>query len=223
VTAGTIGVCSGELTRYADFPIALMHTQTPPGTKLYWAKGVNVVENMNAMVRAMEGDWLWMIGDDHVFDFDILARLLEHNVDVVVPLCLKRTPPYDPVVYSHQNDRGEYVGSMDLPEHGLVEVYASGTAGMLVRRRVFEKLGDPVFSTGPHGLNEDLTFCARLRDAGVKIWCDVDAPLGHIGPISVWPKFEDGEWRIALHLGPGQVWSLRRFVKPEAELAGAPA
>jgi hypothetical protein len=215
---GTIGVCSGDLTRYADFAIALMHQQTPPGTKLIWAKGVDVVSNMNLMCRGMRGDWLWMIGDDHVFDPDLLVRLLEHEVDVVVPLCLKRSPPYDPVVYSHQNERGEYVGTIDLPEHGLVEIHAAGSAGMLVRRHVLDALEEPVFETHG-GLNEDLSFCAKVRDAGYRIWCDVDALLGHIGIISVWPLFRDEEWQIALHLGNGEVMPIRRFLQPT--LAGA--
>src|SRR6266498_2105759 len=151
-----------------------MHHQTPPGSKLLWTKGVDIVGNMNTMVREMRGEWLWILGDDHVMDPDLLQRLLARNVDVVVPLCLKRSPPYDPVVYSHQNELGEYVGA-DLPSSGLVEVHAAGSAGMLVSRRVLAELEDPVFESHG-GLNEDLTFCAKARDAGFRIWCDVDAP-----------------------------------------------
>jgi len=212
--SGTIGILSGDLSRYADFSIALMHQQTPVGTKLIWTKGVDVVGNMNQMVRGMHGDWLWILGDDHVFDPDLLVRLLHRNVDVVVPLCLKRSPPYDPVVYSHQNDRGEYVGYHDLPSSGLVEVHAAGSAGMLVRRTVLDALEDPVFESHG-GLNEDLTFCAKLRAAGFRIWCDTDAHLGHIGQVDVWPVFKDGEWQINLHLGNGTWMPMRRILKQE--------
>lgn len=215
MTPGTVGVLSGEQVRYAQFAIALMHQQLPEGTKLIWRPGVNVIANMNAMVEGVEGDWLWMIGDDHVFNPDLLGRLLEHDVDVVVPLCLKRTPPYQPVVYSHQNEVGEYVGHFDLPEHGLVELHAAGTAGMLVRRRVLDAIADPVFETGPHGLNEDLTFCAKVRAAGFRIWCDVDAPLGHITNVAVWPLCNSGEWCPSLHLGNGLIMPLRWLPDPE--------
>src|SRR3546814_11448924 len=68
---------------------------------------------------------------------DVCSSDLE--VDVIVPPCLKRSPPYDPVVYSHQNEKGEYVGYNDLPEHGLVPVHAAGTAGMLIRRPVLDE------------------------------------------------------------------------------------
>lgn len=209
---GTIGVLSHELTRYADFSIALMHHQTPPGSKLIWTKGVDVVGNMNRMVDGMEGDWLWVLGDDHVFDFDLLNRLLAHDVDIVVPLCLKRNPPYDPVVYSGQNEKDEYIGYTDLPESGLVEVHAAGSAGMLIRRRVFDALSDPVFEAYG-GLNEDLTFCAKAREAGFTIWCDVEARLGHIGILCVWPIWVDGEWKIQLQLGNGQSLTVNRYVQ----------
>ena len=216
--SGTIGVMSGELC-HADFALSLMHQQTPPGTKLVWTKGIDIVGNMNSLVRGMQGDWLWVLGTDHLMNFDCLAKLLAHEVEVVVPLCLKRSPPYDPVVYSHQNEEGEYVGYNDLPEHGLVPVHAAGSAGMLIRRSVIEALSEPVFASHG-GLNEDLSFCARVRDElGIQIWCDVDAPIGHIGSIAVWPKFKDGQWTIDLHLGNDQIMPIHRIVKPELAAA----
>jgi hypothetical protein len=211
---GTIGVLSGDLTRYSDFVLALIHQTLPPGSKMVWTRGADVVGNMNQMVRNMVGDWLWILGDDHVFDGDLLQRLLVHDADVVVPLCLKRIPPYDPVVYSHQNDDGLYVGYTDLPEHGLVPVHAAGSAGMLVKRWVLDELEDPVFESHG-GLNEDLTFCAKVRDLGAQIYCDVDAPMGHISNISAWPVYREGEWQIALHLGNGEIMPIRRVLQPD--------
>jgi len=210
--AGTIGVLSSDLARYADFSIALMHSQTPPGSKLIWTKGADVVGNMNRMHQGMQGEWLWILGDDHVFDSDLLLRLLRRDVDVVVPLCLKRSPPYDPVVYSHQNEDGVYVGYTDLPNTGLVKVHAAGSAGMLVRRRVFEAIEEPAFESHG-GLNEDLTFCAKVRDAGFDIHCDVDERLGHIGLLTVWPEYRDGAWQVELDLGSGVSMPVRRYVK----------
>ena len=85
---------------------------------------------------------------------------------------------------------------------------------MLVRRSVLDALEDPVFESHG-GLNEDLTFCAKVRDAGFRIWCDTDARLGHIGQVDVWPVFKDGEWQINLHLGNGTWMPMRRILKQE--------
>lgn len=205
---GTIGVMSGELC-HADFALSLLHHQTPNHTKLLWTKSVDIVGNMNSMVRGMQGDWLWIMGSDHVMDFDLLPRLLKHDVDIVVPLCLKRSPPYDPVVYSHQNEKDEYVVA-DLPEAGLVRIHAAGTAGMLVRKRVFDAIGDPWFESYG-GLNEDLTFCRKAREAGFAIWCDPSARLGHISQVSVWPMW-DGEQAIEMNLGNGEKMPLKRIL-----------
>lgn len=210
--AGTVGVVSGETTRFADFSIALLHLLRPDGTKLRWAKGGDIVRNCNQLVASTEGDWLWMVGDDHIFDPDIVLRLLAHNVDVVAPLCLKRTAPFDPVVYDRMNEDGKYEYA-DLPASGLVEVFAAGNAGMLVRRRVLDALGpDPFERRGTQG--EDLTFCEKVRDAGFRIHCDTDTPLGHIGLMHVWPDHtpENG-WGIVLNVGDGQEVPLRRIRK----------
>jgi len=220
--SGTIGVLSSDLSRYADFSVALMHCQKPDGTKLIWTKGADVVGNMNRMFENMQGDWLWIMGDDHLFSSDLLMRLLEHDVDVVVPHCLKRQPPYDPVVYSGELGEDEaghpiYVGHTDMPESGLVPVYACGSAGMLVRRHVFDALETPgrAMFRSHGGLNEDLTFCADLREAGFQIYCDPSALLGHIGLVSVWPQFRDGNWQIQLDLGGGVMMPVQRILQPE--------
>jgi hypothetical protein len=207
--SGTIGVVSGEMTRFADFSIALTHLAAPPDTSLLWAKGGDIVRNCNQLVKNMHGDWLWMVGDDHIFSPDIVMRLLAHDVDVVVPLCLKRTAPFDPVVYRGMNGDGKYEYA-DLPETGLEPVFAAGTAGMLVRRHVFDAIDDPAFSReGTQG--EDLTFCAKVRDAGYQIWCDIDTPLGHIGLMHVWPEHGEHGWGINLNIGDGQHVPLRRI------------
>jgi hypothetical protein len=213
---GTIGVLSGDRTTYRDFAVSVIHHQSPPGTKLIWTQGADIVGNMNAIVRGMVGEWLWLLGDDHTFDFDLLQRLLEHDVDVVVPVCLKRSPPYAPVVYSHQNEDGEYVTFLRLPRRGLVEIHAAGSAGMLIRRPVLDAIGDPWFETHG-GLNEDLSFCAKVREAGLRLWCDTESSMGHIGQVEVWPEWREGEWMIQLRLGNGVTMPVRRF--PESEPA----
>ena len=151
------------------------------------------------------------MGDDHVFAPDILARLISHDVDVVVPHCLKRVPPFDPVAYGGQNEDGDYF-TAELPESGLTEVWAAGSGGMLIRRHVLEAIGDPGFETGI-GLSEDLNFCRKVRDAGFSIWCDVDAKLGHLHYNTVWPVLRDGVWQIELDIGNGVRMPVKRIVE----------
>lgn len=219
MSGGTIGVVSGEFVRYSDFCLALTILGKPDGTKLIWTKSSDVAGNMNTICRKFQGDWVWFIGDDHVFDPDIVLRLLSRNVDVVVPFCLKRSPPFDPVVYSHQNERGEYVGA-ELPASGLAEVYACGSAGLLVRRRVLEAIEDPWFEK-TNGPNEDLNFFAKVRESGFTIWCDVDCRLGHMASHTVWPAYREEGWHADIQLDNALTLPLRRELRPEFAEAAA--
>lgn len=207
--AGTIGVVTGELSRYADFTAALTILGKPDGTRLIMTKSLNVVTNCNQICRKYQGDWVWIIGDDHVFDPDILLRLLSHDVDVVVPLCLKRVPPFDPVVYEGQTADGHYYCSPDLPENELTEIFAAGSAGMLIRAHVLDHVADPWFE----GPAEDLNFCAKVRDAGFRIWCDTGTLLGHMHPYTIWPAYRDGSWHANAVLAPNVVLPLQRVLR----------
>ena len=53
----------------------------------------------------------------------------------------------------------------DLPEDDLTEIWSAGSAGMLVKRHVFDAVGDPWFTPAPDaiGLNEDINFCRKVR------------------------------------------------------------
>lgn len=207
-----VGVLSNELARFSAFFQSLLGVMAclPPGSGLGWAKGVNIPKACNSLVGQMLGgsyEWLFLMGDDHTFDQDIVARLLEHDVDVVVPHCLKRYSPWMPVVFSHQDTEGFYVPA-DLPESGLTEIHAAGSAGMLIRRRVLETLAAPWFEPSPdaEGLNEDLYFCQKVRKAGFGVYCDPEIQLGHVVLASVRPTWHDGQWHPEMvHDGHVQV------------------
>ncbi len=213
-----VGVLSSELARFTKFfqDLIVLMGSLPPGSGLGITSGVDVCGACNTLVRqTLDGpyDHLWLIGDDHAFGRDTVVRLLEHDVDVVVPHCLKRIPPWPHVVFSHRDKDGFYVAA-DLPEEGLTEIHAAGSAGMLIHRRVLEKIGSPWFTPAPdaEGLNEDLWFCEKVHQAGFKIHCDPAVLLGHIAVHSVWPVFEDGQWNARFeHNGQMSI----HFKKPQ--------
>ena len=199
---GTIGVISAERGSYASFWNCLhsehMNTLIDyPGTRLRIQQGVDICGNYNELIRRLEGDWLWIMGDDHFWHPGLLSRLIQHDVDVVVPHCVRRNPPWTSVVNSHKDDDGWYVAA-DLPENELTEVYTAGSAGMLIRRHVLDAIGDPWFTPKPDavGLGEDVWFCERARDAGYKIWCDPGALLGHISNYTIWPRWDGERWEL---------------------------
>jgi len=218
VKQGTVAVISGELSRYSLFSMALLNLLSYSGELIShfdWLTGSNVTGNCNDAAKRMKGDWLWLIGDDHVFHPDLLERLVLHDVDVVVPLCLQRSSPYPHVVYEGEDFdaavEGTHILHTSLPAEGLTEVYASGQAGMLIKKHVLDAIGEPYFETFGKQ-NEDLEFCRKIRNAGFKIHCDTSALLGHIAQVIVWPTHSDEYgWGIRMNTGADQNIFLRRF------------
>lgn len=184
--------------------MSMLKLVRPPDTRIKWVMGLDVTANYNRMIEDLEGEWFWIMGDDHVFDPLILIQLLMLDLDVVVPLCLQRQAPFRPVVYSHEDgtEKGQPVFHVaNLPQSGVVEVHAAGTAGMLIRRHVLDALPKPIFQTSGIHQNEDLNLCAKIREAGFKIHCDTDARLGHIGVFGIYPLWVGDRFGMAFQSG----------------------
>jgi hypothetical protein len=161
--------------------------QTPPDTHVLWRYGSHIVNGMNYLADNMVGDWLWIMGDDHSFDPHLLTRLLDHECDVVVPVCLMRQQPFLPVI--RVNDNGDVLDLAKLTPGGLIEIHSAGSAGMLIRKPVLDKLKatfDRVFEENPD-ISEDFLLCQRIRDLGFAIHCDLGSRLGHLAVAGVWP------------------------------------
>lgn len=206
---GTIGIAQGDLGRYNDFNICLQSLRVPHDKAYICRKyGVNVAANCNDIVRSAQGDWIWFLGDDHQFHPNLLMNLLERDVDIVVPLCSYRKPPFSPVMFVGEPMKGyfQYDKWIDMKGlTGLQERYAAGSAGMLVKRHVFEKMPDPWFQVGrerPDSLGEDVTFCKNARKYGFKVYVDFDNVIGHMGQCTWWPsRDKDGSWGVVFDFG----------------------
>ena len=211
--AGAICVASGELSRYPAFPHALVNCYRPKGTTIQWNCGLNVAANFNMGVRQGLADgaqWVWILGDDHEFEPDALLRLLEREVDILVPVVARRQPPFIPVLFKEPQNETP-VGQFppyhwsELPQHGLHEVHTCGSAGMLIRRCVLEAMIDPWFETGHMGKEytfEDTYFCLKAHQAGFHIYADMDVQMDHWTPMSVRPVRQHGHWAVAVNLSP---------------------
>jgi hypothetical protein len=205
---GTIALPTSEIGRFTMFMVCLAGTQQPPNTHLSIMASASVTENLNAVIRGLddEHEWVWILGDDHTWRNDCLTVLLntmdEHpEVDVLVPLVVKRNPPWHLVVFQEAGEHDDGMarwrpfGWEEIPEQGVFEVDAAGSAGMLIRREVLDAIGDPWFrSSGGVVLNEDVTFCADARKLGYRVFATADATMGHLGIFNVRPMHRGGRW-----------------------------
>ncbi len=211
MSGGLIGVIAQETGRYSFFAKSLSEMPLPNGWEVKWRLGWNIGQSTDALIEEMlerGKDWFWLMGDDHVWSPNLLEKLLAHDVDIVVPLCLMRNPPYRPVIWSSADSEDE-MNRVDLDNHpdgGLIEVALAGGAGMLVKRHVFEALEQPWFEAGRGAtvkVGEDYNFCDKAREAGFKVYCDLDAHLGHCSTTVVWPVREYDGWTYAFSMMGG--------------------
>jgi len=211
---GTIALPTSEVGRFALFTVSLCGTKQPDGCYLDASCSASVTENLNGILRRLrdEDQWVWIMGDDHVWQSDTLLRLLETmdenpEIDVLVPLCVKRNPPWHLVLFDEVGEVDEDghplfrpIGWERVPESGVFEVDAAGSAGMLLRRHVIDEMKDPWFYSTMDNegrqvvLNEDVTFCTRARHHGYRIFATSDVAIGHLGIFNVRPMFHEGRW-----------------------------
>lgn len=219
---GVIGVASSFLGRYREFDMDLARVKAPPGSVVEWRMGVNVAHHYNNMIRTMINDpkfqWVWILGDDHVFRPDTLMNLLSRGVDMVTPLCLRRSEPYETVLHTCAEDGYRLVRLENIAhERGLLDItaYVVGNAGTLLSRRLCEAMEDPWHvcgQTNPEYIGSDLYFCEKVRKYGFKSYLDLETTIGHLTTAAVWPvRNGDGKYHPQV-IGPGAKRSLAEMV-----------
>lgn len=192
--AGTIVIPSGHEPRYHAFYGSLIKLlpSLPAGSTIAWNQGPDIAFNLNHGIARSVGEWVWIVGDDHTFEPNIIERLWQHELPIVAPFVLRRSVPHPTVMY----DSALKSIKPEQLQRGLMKVFAVGGAGMLIRRQVFEKIPRPWFQNrGSERQGEDLFFCEKVNEAGMSIYVDLDVPMGHITTMEVWPKFRpDQGW-----------------------------
>lgn len=196
---GTVGVPAQDAARFTAFATALAGLALPSGWQFQVMQNYDCAHSCNALANTFAGDRLLLMGDDHSFNSDFLLRLLEHDLDIVAGLCLSRRPNFFPVAKKN---------GASIPLEGkprLMEVDETGTAGMLIKREVFDALEFPFFSNVYQEdgslLSDDIYFCRKAREAGFKIHVDTSVLLGHIALVGIRPEYDAGKWHRALDVG----------------------
>lgn len=172
---------------------------------------------------ATEGiDWLLWTDTDMGFEPDTLDRLLAAADPIARPvlgaLCFAQKLPEDDglngyrseavaTIYDwHSDDKHKgFVGRDEYPADALLQVAGTGSACILIHRRVFECIAqtqgarwyDPVSNPTTGGMvGEDLSFCLRCAIAGIPVHVHTGIRTSHMktvwlsDPIEVTPADE---------------------------------
>jgi hypothetical protein len=118
---------------------------------------------------------------------DFLDVMVDYDLPIVGLLCTKKVPPYEPVIIkmdapADQVTNGFWTGH----PKGLVEVDATGTGCLLVKKEVFLSMKEPFFkflSSYEDGLHqsEDIYFINGAREKGYKVYVDTVNTCTHWG------------------------------------------
>lgn len=188
---GTVGLPGGEQARWTEFTMSLIVLERPQGTRIASVSGTYIQASRNYLVAQLlesDGQWLFMVDDDHTFDRSLLINLLDRHVPVVGAAAVSRKPPY--YVCAYQPGARHAMGIHDF-DGTFQQVDAVGTGAILIRREVFEALAPPWFEVGfderGRNVSEDVTFCHRAREAGFSVWLDGTQTLGHLTGMALRP------------------------------------
>src|SRR6188472_2239062 len=88
--------------------------QLDPDSAVMWSIGATVADNLNDGMRALMHhehlQWVWTIGDDHEWDVELVPAMLERmfkdDLDILVPLCFRRSWPPNWVIYDRKDKEG---------------------------------------------------------------------------------------------------------------------
>ena len=86
-----------------------------------------------------------------------------------------------------ENDKGELVPTAvsykNYPKNGVFEIAGAGFGAVMMTTDLLERVtrGDRLPFSPIMGFSEDLSFCLRVREIGVKMWCDSRINPAHIG------------------------------------------
>lgn len=128
---------------------------------------------------------LLFLDDDMTFPITMVETFLSRGVPVIGANCCRKST--DALYYTGVGFDGNPVESKG--KAGIAEVAQVGTGILMIDMKAIDDVEPPHFSVPwlpdrQRYCSEDLFFCHRLREAGVKIYVDHDVSneVGHVGP-----------------------------------------
>lgn len=183
-------MCLAMLTSAHHAKITLINHRS---SLIHKARDLLIVEALKS-----DPDYVLFLDSDLKFPAWTLGRLLSLDKDIVGAAYVRRSAPHELLVKPLPGNEQQVVNG------GCIEVAALPTGCLLIRADVFKRLNRPYFRSPSFGVNdltpmhlleylpkdmrpitigEDTDFCARARQAGFKVWLDVEltTDIGHIG------------------------------------------
>lgn len=164
--------------------------------RYFFGQSSLVYDSRNQLSRqALEwgADNILWLDSDMIFEPDMFEKMIKHmesGIEFVTGLYVTRKSPIKPVVYESIGETWDsqlavvpYAEPVKNIPDELFEIDGCGFGGVMVSARVvshiYQLFGLP-FSP-QDGFGEDLSFCRRVKEIGVPMYCDPSIKMGHVG------------------------------------------
>lgn len=181
-----------DLKNSCDFDV---HVVAQQGSNVPRARNAMInKEKSNLIQQELEGfDYFLCVDADTGFTVDNVKQLLAHDLDIVSG------------AYVHKHDKQRFVAGwfreieglslmedrVTLDKTGLMEVDWCGAGFLLLKREALESMPYPWFTSqeieydAPEGkcaqvTSDDIGFCVKARQNGMKIMLDADCRVAHV-------------------------------------------
>jgi GT2 family glycosyltransferase len=196
-----IGYVHSEMV-HARFMRCVLDVESYEDALVLDADGLNIADARNNLVRKFLDsglEWLYMADTDTVFAPNVISRLMLHaesGCSIISGLInVDGRPPF-PMMYRRIADTAAGLGMFqsiaEWKHSECLEVDAVGAGCLLVHRDAYLQIEkrfpdraapwfDYAIISGMR-IGEDIMFCIRAKDAGLKIYTDTSTRVGHIKP-----------------------------------------
>lgn len=135
-------------------------------------------------------DYILCVDSDNIIPkntVDLLIKTMEEkNAEFVTAVYFQKAKPHYPVLRNYRNGRFWKIENLDLGQ--IIEVGGCGMGTCLIKPSLFDKIEKPYFSFNREtwGLKEvqiaeDLSFCKKLFEKGIKMYCNTAIVSTHLG------------------------------------------
>lgn len=184
------------------FMSSLLAMRRPAGTEISICQSSLVYDSRNTIAQQAVDkgvDRVLWLDSDMVFESDLMERLIadmDEGRQFAAGLYFTRKAPIEPCFYRElqqfESGRTKAIPYTDYPRGTIFEVAGIGFGAAMCSVEALKLAG---VESGPfspiQGWGEDLSFAIKVREKGVKLYCDSRIIVKHIGQTLI----DESTWR----------------------------
>ena len=133
-------------------------------------------------------DYLFSVDSDIILPANTLVKMLNKDLDIISGVYLQRKDNIKiPELYKNNNRGGQNnLDISEIKEPRILEIDGCGFGCVLIKSSILKLIGYPQFEYHntldfQYTISEDVDFCRKAKNKGIKIFADTSIQCSHIG------------------------------------------